>query len=134
MTSTAILIADDHRQTRDIHERILKAWNYDVVAAHDLESAIAACRGKTISAAILDVHMPPGDIGGMEIAEWLMREHDTPAASILLISGVVEKEVRHIQAEKGWQFLQKPARLAQLKAFLDTLDPTETTPALETID
>ena len=119
---TKVLIVDDDAAVRQQLYWML-CDDYEVVTAHDLQSAM---RGATIyepQIAILDLHLPPAadttEIG-LHILEYL-KEH-RPAATVVVVSSDAGAEARKACARRGADaFLSKPF---DLEALLSTMRRT----------
>jgi CheY-like chemotaxis protein len=81
-----ILIVDDDPHIREALQDSLEAEGYDVVAAHDGQTALALisleARPSHITGVILDMEMPV--VHGIEVLRWLRRQY--PDLPILMIS------------------------------------------------
>ena len=81
-----ILIVDDDPHIREALQDSLEAEGYDLVAAHDGQTALALisleARPSHITGVILDMEMPV--VHGIEVLRWLRRQY--PDLPILMIS------------------------------------------------
>lgn len=112
---TKVLIVDDDAAVRQQLYWML-CDEYDVVTAHDLQSAM---RGATIyepQLAILDLHLPPAADSpevGLHILEYLKGHR--PASTVLIVSSDAGVETRRACAQRGADgFLSKPFEAEQL--------------------
>ncbi|MBW1962092.1 MAG: PAS domain S-box protein [Deltaproteobacteria bacterium] len=117
-----ILLVDDEEMFRDIGQQILRRFGYNVLLAHDGESALELYRKqkKAISLIILDLVMP--GMGGSKCLETLLGMD--PAVNVLIASGysINGTERRAIQAG-GRRFIRKPFDMKQmLKQVRKALD------------
>ncbi|MBW2152136.1 MAG: PAS domain S-box protein [Deltaproteobacteria bacterium] len=117
-----ILLVDDEEMFRDIGQQILRRFGYNVLLAHDGESALELYRKqkKAISLIILDLVMP--GMGGSKCLEALLGMD--PAVNVLIASGysINGTERRAIQAG-GRRFIRKPFDMKQmLKQVRKALD------------
>ena len=134
--SIRVLVVDDEKIVADSLSMILRAKNYDAVAAYSGEEAVALCRSTAPHIVVSDVVMGP--MSGFDLAIWLAENH--PACRIILMSAysfhdpLVAKSVR-----KGFDFIPKPiqaeaflAKIARPDAAPDaTAEPMEQTKTAE---
>lgn len=92
-----ILVVDDSISVRKALERILEPHGHEVVVAASAEEALEKLAAAAPELVISDVVMPGLD--GYALAEKL-RERD-PTLPLLLISGIVDDEVRERAADVG---------------------------------
>ncbi|HTL05266.1 MAG TPA: PAS domain S-box protein, partial [Gemmatimonadales bacterium] len=114
-----VLLVEDDDGVRQLAERILCQYGYEVVVAEDGEDALRRiAEGTAIDAVVSDVVMP--GIGGVELVERLRAvQGELP---VLLLSGYTGDEVSATLAGNGRQaFLQKPFSPDALAAALDDL-------------
>jgi len=114
-----VLLVEDDDGVRQLAERILCQYGYEVVVAEDGEDALRRIAdGAAIDAVVSDVVMP--GIGGVELVERLRAvQGELP---VLLLSGYTGDEVSATLAADGRQaFLQKPFSPDALAAALDEL-------------
>lgn len=83
MDNPRLLLVDDRVDVRLTTAAILEDAGYDVVEAGSLEEARGLLDGKSLAAAIVDVHL--GDGSGLELVPVLRDRH--PAAAVLLFTG-----------------------------------------------
>jgi len=134
-----ILVADDVPANVELLFDQLHTLGYRTVAAYDGPSAIAACFEHSPDLCILDVSMPPGDLGvdnrstGFEVCRRIKRDARTSRIPVIFVTALNDSgdRVRGIEAG-GDDFLTKPhnrlvlgARvrsLLKLKAATDALE------------
>ena len=112
-TAKMILVAEDEPTIRGLLRRLLKMWGYRTLVAHNGTEALEVAehhRGG-IDLLLSDVTMP--EMGGQELAEKLTKKR--PAIKVILMSGF-----SHIQvvAQRGWKFIQKPFRPAEVEEII----------------
>lgn len=110
-----ILVADDDALIRLVVRRTLEREGYDVVDAHDVQSAAHEAHGG-IDLAMLDAHMPGGSLASTIVAVRSVAGDDIP---ILVLSGdrIAPPEV----SGSRMRFLAKPASVADLLETIDAL-------------
>lgn len=103
-----VLVADDDDLVRLVIRRVLERAGLDVTDADSVDAAIEACTECAFALAILDAHMPGGDLA--TTIEGMRRAR--PEIPILIISG---DDVPPAQAAlPRTAFLSKPIDLAAL--------------------
>lgn len=138
-TGPLILVADDVPANVELLFDQLETLGYRTVAAYDGPSAIAACFQHRPDLCILDVAMPPGDLGvdtrstGFEVCRRIKRDPRTSRIPVIFVTALNDTgdRVKGIEAG-GDDFLTKPhnrlvlgARvrsLLKLKAATDALE------------
>ncbi|MBA3340948.1 MAG: response regulator [Gemmatimonadaceae bacterium] len=138
-TGPLVLVADDVPANVELLFDQLHTLGYRTVAAFDGPSAIAACFEHSPDICILDVSMPPGDLGvdtrstGFEVCRRIKRDPRTSRIPVIFVTALNDTgdRVRGIEAG-GDDFLTKPhnrlvlgARvrsLLKLKAATDALE------------
>ena len=100
MTRAApILVVDDEPDLCGLVELALKREGFDVVVAHDGESALAEARRVRPSAVILDMMLP--DISGTEVCRRLRATPETAEVPIIMLSARGEEIDRVVGFEVG---------------------------------
>ncbi len=110
--AVTVLIVDDEEVVRQTAGRALRGLGYEVItAANGVEALhIYAAEAHRINVVLLDTMMPV--MGGEET---LRRLHETwPEATVLVMSGYQESEVRERFGGRTAGFLQKPFTAGQL--------------------
>jgi len=138
-TAELILVADDIPANVELLLDQLNSLGYDTITAVDGPSAVAAAFEKHPDLCILDVSMPPGDLGvddrstGFEVCRRIKRDPRTSRIPVIFVTALndTNDRVRGIEAG-GDDFLTKPhnrlvlgARvrsLLKLKAATDALE------------
>ena len=137
--SELILVADDIPANVELLVDQLESLGYRTTTAVDGPSAIAACFEQQPDLCILDVSMPPGDLGvedratGFEVCRRIKRDPRTSRIPVIFVTALNETSDRVKGIEAGGDdFLTKPhnrlvlgARvrsLLKLKAATDALE------------
>jgi len=109
-TAKQVLLAEDDAGIRSLLQKLLKAWGYRTLVASDGKEAleVAAAHPGNIDLLLSDVTMPKVD--GQELAERLTKVR--PSIKVVLMSGFSHA---HVVVQKGWKFIQKPFRPADVK-------------------
>ncbi len=104
--SGTILVAEDEAIIRELIERILQGYGYNVIC-YDNGEALLNDFGKkihTVSAVVLDVVMPK--MGGIDCAREIRMI--SPTTPILLMSGYTKEELKDEALLENVELLQKP--------------------------
>lgn len=109
-----ILLAEDEPAVRGLLERFLQMWGYRTLVARTGKEAleIAEHHLDDIDVLLADVTMPEMD--GLELAEKLTKKR--PRIKVILMSGFSNVS---LVVERGWKFIQKPFKAAQVKKLLE---------------
>jgi two-component system sensor histidine kinase/response regulator len=134
-----ILVADDVAANVELLFDQLHVLGFRAIAAYDGPSALAACHEHKPDLCILDVSMPPGDLGvddrstGFEVCRRIKRDPRTRSIPVIFVTALSDTTDRVKAIEAGGDdFLTKPhhrlvlgARvrsLLKLKAATDALE------------
>ena len=113
----ALLLVDDDAPIRRMLERTLTAEGYDVVAAADGGTALAAVERSMPDAIVLDVSMPGMD--GFAVLERIRDLSDVPVL-LLTARGVEMEKVRGLQSGAD-DYVTKPFGRQELVARVEAL-------------
>lgn len=97
--ASPVLVVDDEPDLCALVELALKRDGFDVVVAHDGESALAEARRARPSAVILDMMLP--DISGTEVCRRLRAAPETAEVPIIMLSARGEEIDRVVGFEVG---------------------------------
>jgi CheY-like chemotaxis protein len=114
----AILLAEDHADSRELFEEILRAEGHAVTVAGDGNEALALLLAGEFELAVLDIGLPRLD--GIEVAR-LARERLGPRAPrFVAMTGYTGRQEREALAAAGFDtHLAKPVLVPDLLAALD---------------
>jgi signal transduction histidine kinase/ActR/RegA family two-component response regulator len=121
-----ILVVEDNPDTLEAMRILLASWNYEVTAAPDAASALAAIEGEAPGVVISDIGMPHMDglafareVRGLEAAR------EGGARSVLVaITGFASEADRQRALTAGFDaYLTKPVDFESLKVLLERLAP-----------
>jgi two-component system, OmpR family, phosphate regulon response regulator PhoB len=87
---TAVLVADDDADIRDLVAFKLEQADLEVVAVGDGLAALAAAREKRPQLAVLDVSMP--GISGLDLCRMLRADPDTKDMLIIMLTARVQEQ------------------------------------------
>ena len=106
-----VLVADDHRGTRQSLGDIMKAEGYLVVEAEDGQVALGVLAASPVDVLLLDLAMPHVD--GIEV----LRQIDLPPPVVIIYSAFDYYEPDEVQGQVGskvFRSLRKPVAPARL--------------------
>ena len=87
---TAVLIADDDADIRDLVAFKLEQAGYDVIAVEDGQSALEAARRNQPALAVLDVSMP--GLSGIDVCRMLRADESTRGMLIVMLTARVQEQ------------------------------------------
>ncbi|MDP9792294.1 DNA-binding response OmpR family regulator [Catenuloplanes nepalensis] len=87
---TAVLIADDDADIRDLVAFKLEQVGYDVIAVEDGQSALEAARRDQPALAVLDVSMP--GLSGIDVCRMLRADQATAGMLIVILTARVQEQ------------------------------------------
>ena len=110
-----VLVVDDEATLLKNVARSLRTGGFEVITAPDCANARKALSRNHVDALCLDINLP--DCNGLDLLEEIRRT--APDLPTIVISGVASPENKSRAAHLGVrEFLEKPFRLADLKAAL----------------
>lgn len=116
----AILIAEDHLDSRQTLARVLRRMGYRVVEASNGHDALTIARQEPLMAVLMDVNMPLMD--GIEATLALRADPQLRGLPIFALTGDVTLVNQHRIGEAGVDgYLEKPVTLEALKQALGML-------------
>jgi DNA-binding NtrC family response regulator len=114
-----ILVADDNTFAREAHARIITMMGANPISVGRAD-AFCPERDGEVAGALVDLAMPPGERGGLDLAKRLVDSGLSPDR-IVIISGEISKNVQAQCNALGYLFYRKPAQLPDLRAFIRSL-------------
>lgn len=120
-TSQIILNVDDNEPALYAKSRTLRRAGFEVIEAHDGQSALALVAEKSPQLVLLDVQLP--DISGLEVCRRIKSEHATQRVPVLQISAThVTEADQQIGLESGADiYLVEPIEPEELITVVRTL-------------
>jgi DNA-binding response OmpR family regulator len=109
-----VLIVDDHQDTADTLQTLLRAAGHDVRVAYRGNEAIDVASDFVPQLALVDIQLP--DISGLAVAKQL-RKQSGRRVNIVAITGGDGRQLRF--ASNFDQHAQKPVSAAQLYQLID---------------
>jgi two-component system, response regulator RegA len=110
-----LLLVDDDEVLCSVMARALERRGYDVLVAHDYQSALAAAAGKPIQFAVIDLKFPGGS--GLCLVKDLMDLHQQARIVVLTGYGSIATAIAAIKSGAHY-YLTKPANADDVVAAL----------------
>jgi PAS domain S-box-containing protein len=107
-----ILVVDDEPLQRDIAQKMLTRFGYEVVVCSSGEEAVKYLENESVDLLVLDMLMPPG-INGLETYRRILEIH--PRQKAVIVSGYSEnKDVKRAMQLGAGAFVKKPYTMHQI--------------------
>ena len=116
MKQPVILVTEDETAQREMLAGSLTQHNYQVLQAHDAETALGLIQRKEVDLLLTDLRMPGMD--GVELLAEVKRINPLLEVIVMTAFGSVESAVKAMQ-EGAFTFLSKPVDLTALRAQID---------------
>ncbi len=111
-----VLVVEDEPRLRELLDRALVGWGFEVAAARSAEEAIRLTAAGPADIAVLDLNLPGMD--GLELLGRLREK--TPGLQAIILTGFASveaaKQAVHLDVV---EFLTKPCHLGELEKALD---------------
>ncbi len=115
--SNDILIIDDERDIRELIGGILRDEGYTTRTARDADEAFAQIAQRRPSLVLLDIWLQGSRMDGLEILDYLKRQH--PEVPVVMISGHGNIETAVSAIKRGaYDFIEKPFKADRLLLIL----------------
>jgi two-component system CheB/CheR fusion protein len=109
-----VLLVDDHRDTREVLGRLLRASNYAVTTAGSVESALQLAAAEPFDIVVSDLGLPDGT--GYELMQQIRDRHGIKG---IALSGYGMKEDQRLSRDAGFlDHLVKPVNVNLLLATI----------------
>jgi len=115
-STAAILIVEDHGDVRQTLTEVLSHLGYRVLTTTTGSEALAILQQENSIEVLLSDVVLPGGLSGIELARTARKLK--PELKVVLSSGYVGDEARHVLNQGEFSFLPKPYRPAELAAKL----------------
>jgi CheY-like chemotaxis protein len=110
-----ILLVEDHRDTAELMQRVLRLCGYEVCLAGGVGEALAAANSQEFDLALCDIGLPDGD--GCDLMHQLRSLHELDG--IALTAHAMPAEMDRVQNAGFQRFLTKPIALDTLRAAIE---------------
>ena len=114
-----ILVVDDEPVTRELFNKKLTRWGYDVQTAENGTLALQAVAENTFDVVLTDLKMP-GAVDGIGVLEGVKRQHSEIDGIVMTAYGSIENSVAAMQ-KGATDYLQKPVNFDELSLRLDKI-------------
>jgi CheY-like chemotaxis protein len=104
-----ILLIDDSRMLRLMHERALVKAGYEVTGASDGEEGLRVAREDKPDLIVLDMMLPK--IAGQDVLRTLKRDPRTKQIPVVVLSGLSQSNASRLMAQGAVEFVQKTDEL-----------------------
>jgi CheY-like chemotaxis protein len=116
----AVLVVDDHEDTRQMSLLVLRSQGFDAVAAAGAEDAFACASEQRPDVIVTDLAMPDGD--GWDLLQKLSADDRTRTIPVVMVTACATEAVRERAAREGVDsFFFKPCPPDVLAAELRRL-------------
>jgi two-component system nitrogen regulation response regulator NtrX len=111
--SRDILIVDDEADIRDLVAGLLEDEGYETRSAGDSDSALAQIEQRRPNLVILDIWLQGSRLDGLELLDFIRRDH--PEVPVIIISGHGNVETAVSAIKRGaFNFIEKPFKADHL--------------------
>jgi CheY-like chemotaxis protein len=117
MTSTRVLVVDDHADSLECAARLLRKLGYATLTANSCAAARSLARAGAVDVVVSDVGLPDGD--GIALLEELKARHGI--ASVALTGHVMPADVRRYDRADIDCYLAKPNGIVELSRVVEKL-------------
>jgi DNA-binding response OmpR family regulator len=98
MARTRLLLIDDQQGALDLYSRYFPKSSFEVFTASKVESAIQMFVKRPIDVIVTDLHMPPGEWGGMGLIETALSLRSAVPIVVLSEKGLKGSRTKAVQA------------------------------------
>ena len=121
--SIDILIVDDEADIRELVAGLLEDEGYQTRTAADSDSALAEIEHRRPSLVILDIWLQGSRLDGLELLDFIHRDH--PGVPVIIISGHGNVETAVSAIKRGaFNFIEKPFESDHLLALVEAATET----------
>lgn len=118
-----ILIVDDEADIRDLVSGLLEDEGYETRTAADSDSALAEIEQRRPSLVILDIWLQGSRLDGLELLDFIKRDH--PDVPVVMISGHGNVETAVSAIKRGaFNFIEKPFKSDYLLHLIEAATET----------
>ncbi|MFN3233782.1 MAG: sigma-54-dependent transcriptional regulator [Alphaproteobacteria bacterium] len=121
--SIDILIVDDEADIRELIAGLLEDEGYETRTAGDSDSALAEIETRRPSLVVLDIWLQGSRLDGLELLDFIHRDH--PGVPVIIISGHGNIETAVSAIKRGaFNFIEKPFESDHLLALVEAATET----------
>jgi len=107
-----VLMIDDSRMVRIVHERALAGAGYEVIGASDGEDGLRMAREIKPDLIVLDLMLPK--LAGQEVLRALKRDVETRDIPVVVLTGLSRNNAAKLVNEGAADFVEKKADRAEI--------------------
>ena len=116
--SVDILVVDDEADIRDLISGLLEDEGYEARCAGDSDSALGAIEVRRPGLVILDIWLQGSRLDGLELLDFIKRDH--PDLPVIVISGHGNVETAVAAIKRGaYNFIEKPFKADHLLRMIE---------------
>lgn len=112
-----VLIVDDEPDIRELLEITLGRMSLATSSAADLGSARALLSTQSFNLCLTDMRLPDGD--GLELVEYIQKEHNQLPVAVITAHGTAESAVKALKGG-AFDFVTKPVNLQKLRDLVNS--------------
>jgi CheY-like chemotaxis protein len=120
MKMKTVLLVEDNRLVKIMHERVLNRAGYKVYTAGDGEEALKVARQVFPDAILLDMMLPK--LSGPEVLRALKSNPATAGIAVIVVTGLSKKNAPKLEEAGADAFVEKEELLASTDPLLRTLE------------
>jgi CheY-like chemotaxis protein len=114
---TRVVVIEDHADTADLMDEILRQAGHQVAIAHNGADGIAAARRLSAEVVLCDVGLP--DMDGYQVARTLRADAATKSAHMVALTGYDGEEEQRMARDAGFdRHVVKPIDPFKLESLL----------------
>lgn len=118
-----ILVVDDEADIRDLISGLLEDEGYEARCAGDSDSALEAIEARRPGLVILDIWLQGSRLDGLELLDFIKRDH--PDLPVIVISGHGNVETAVAAIKRGaYNFIEKPFKADHLLRMIESATET----------
>jgi CheY-like chemotaxis protein len=114
-----VLLVDDNRLVKLVHQRLLTKAGYNVVTAADGEEALTVARQVTPDVILLDMMLPK--ISGQEVLRRLKDDSTTSHIPVIVVTGLSRKNAAKLENDGAEAFIEKECLLDNAEPLLHAI-------------
>ncbi len=111
MSGKRVLLVDDDREFVAANRLVLESKGYEVLDAHDVDSAKKKALETGLDVIVLDVMMETNQ-AGFELARWLRSQETTSSIPIVMLTAINQRYPLNFDKDEIWlpvdEFFEKP--------------------------
>jgi CheY-like chemotaxis protein len=118
-TMQTVLVVEDNRLVKVVHERLLSRAGYKVVTAADGEEALKVAQETSPDVILLDMMLPK--LSGQQVLRELKGDPATEHIPVIIVTCLSKRNAPKLKAEGAEAFVEKEDLVATQKPLLDVV-------------